>query len=117
MSEEITYPLGKIGTAVATLVLWAFTAALGMFEILVVRDMVLRVYARFFADDWAYGDDYWGGVALGQVLVVILAIVWIGLIIGAAEYHYKYFGQPKSWRLFARVIGVELAVLVLAFFI
>jgi hypothetical protein len=117
MSEERTLPLGKLGTAVATFVLWAFTAVLGMFEILVIRDMVLRVYARFFADDRAYGTDYWGGVALGQVVVVILAIVWIGLVIGAAEYHYKYYGQRRSWRLFARVIGVELAILVLALFI
>lgn len=117
MSEERTLPLGKIGTAVAAFVLWAITAILGMFEIVVIRDMVLRVYARFFGDDRAFGADYWAGVALGQVLVVILAIVWIGLVIGAAEYHCKYFGQPKSWRLLARVIAVELAILVLALFI
>ena len=117
MSEDRALPLGKFGTALVTFILWAFTAILGLFEIVIIRDMVLRVYARFFASGQAYGADYWGGVALGQVLVVILAIVWIGLVLGAAEYHYKHFGQPKSWRLFARVIAVQLAILVLAVFI
>lgn len=117
MSEEKTPTLGKIGTALIAFALWLVTAVVGLYEIVLIRDMVVRVYARFFGDDRVYGADYWGGVALGQVLVVIMAIVWIGLVIGAGEYHYKHFGQPKSWRLFARVIAVELAILVLALFI
>lgn len=117
MAEGKTLPFGKVGTAVVTVVLWAATAVLGLVEIIVVRHLVLRVYARFFADERAYGADYWGSVALGQVLVVILAIVWIGLVMGGGEYHYKYFAQPRSWKLFARVIAVELSILVLALFI
>jgi hypothetical protein len=117
MSEGRRLPLGRVGTAVAVFALWLVTAVLGIFEILLVRDMAQRIFARFFADERAYGADYWGGLALGQIIVVIMAIVWIGLVIGAAEYHFKYFGQPRSWRLFARVIAVELAILVLAVFI
>ncbi len=117
MSEGRSLPLGRVGTAIAVFALWLVTAVLGMFEILLIRDMVLRIFSRFFGDERAYGADYWGGVALGQIIVIVMAIVWIGLVIGAAEYHYKYYGQPRSWRLFARVIAVELAILVLAVFI
>jgi heme/copper-type cytochrome/quinol oxidase subunit 2 len=117
MSQGKIRSLGRVGTALLTVVLWAVTSVVGLVEIVIVRAMVVRVFARFFADERAYGTDYWGSVALGQVLVVILAIVWIGLVIGAGEYYYKYLGQPKSWRLLARVIAVEISVLVLAVFI
>lgn len=117
MSEERTWQLGRIGSRLLAFVLWAATAALGIVEILVVRNMVLRVYARFWADDVPFGGDYWGSVALGNWLVFILAIVWIALVIGGGEYHFKYVGQQKSWKLFARTIAVQLSILVLALFI
>jgi len=117
MSEEKTRQMGKIGSGVLALILWAATAALGLFEIWVVRKMALRVFARFFVDGSASQYDYWGGIALGNWVVFILAVVWIGLVIGGGEYHYKYVGQPKSWRLFARTSAVELSILVLALFI
>jgi hypothetical protein len=117
MSEEKTRQMGKVGSGVLAFILWAATAALGLFEIWVVHEMVLRVFARFFANGSASEYDYWGGIALGNWVVFILAVVWIGLVIGGGEYHYKYVGQPKSWRLFARTIAVELSILVLALFI
>ncbi len=117
MNEGKGMRLGKVGTALVAFVLWAVTSIVGLFEIYLVHEMVLGVYGRFFADERAYGTDYWGGVALGNCLVVVLAIVWIGLAIGAGEYHYKHLGQPRSWRLFARVIAVEVSILVLRLFI
>jgi hypothetical protein len=117
MTEGKSLRLGKVGTALLAFVLWAVTSIVGLVEIYIIREMVLRVYSRFFSDERAYGNDYWGGVALGNCLVVVLAILWIGLAIGAGEYHYKHLGEPRSWRLFARVIAVEVSILVLALFI
>jgi hypothetical protein len=117
MSEEETWQLGKVGVSVVAFVLWATTAVLGLVEIVVVREMVQRVFARFFADDLAFGGDYWGSVALGQFTVIFLAIVWLGLVVGGGEYHMKHLGKPKSWRLFARTVAVQLSILVLALFI
>jgi hypothetical protein len=117
MPEEKTLSLGKFGTGILTFVLWIVTAALGLVEIWIVRHMTLRVYARFFADEVAFGNDYWSSVNIGNWLVFILAVVWIALVIGGGEYHVKYVGKPKSWRLFARTIAVQLSILVLALFI
>lgn len=117
MSEEKALQRGKVGTGILAFVLWIFTAALGLVEIWIVREMTLRVYARFFADETALGNVYRGSVALGNWLVFILAIVWIGLVIGGGEYHFKHVGKPKSWKLFARTIAVQLSILVLALFI
>jgi len=117
MSEGKTWQMGKIGSGALAFILWAATAALGLFEIWVIHEMTLRVFARFFASGSVSEYDYWGGIALGNWVVFILAVVWIGLVIGGGEYHYKHVGQPRSWRLFARTITVELSILVLALFI
>ena len=117
MPEDKTLRLGKFGAGILAFVLWIVTGALGLVEIWIARQMTLRVYARFFAEEAALGDVYWGSIALGNGLVFILAIVWIALVIGGGEYHVKYVGKPKSWRLFARTIAVQLSILVLALFI
>jgi len=117
MPEEKTLQLGKFGAGILAFVLWIVTGALGLVEIWIIRQMMLRVYARFFAEEAARGDVYWGSIALGNWLVFILAIVWIALVIGGGEYHVKYVGKPKSWRLFARTIAVQLSILFLALFI
>jgi hypothetical protein len=117
VSEEKTWLVGKVSSGVVALVLWVATAALGLFDIWVIHEMAQRVFARFSVNGSASEHDYWGGVVLGNWVVFILAVVWIGLVIGGGEYHYKYVGQPKSWRLFARTIAVELSILVLALFI
>lgn len=117
MMEEKSSRLGKLGAGLLAVALWLGTAALGLWEIVIIRDMVVRIFARLFSDGKAYGQDYWGGVALGNWLVLILAIVWIAMVMGLGEYHFKHFGEPKSWKWFGRVIAVQLAILVLAFFI
>jgi hypothetical protein len=115
--ERVTSRLGRVGTGVLTVMLWLLTAFLGLWEIVVIQKMVLRVYSRLFADGSASGHDYWGSVALGNWLVLILGVIWIATVIGLGEYYYKHFGEPESWKWFGRVIGAQLAILVLAFFV
>lgn len=103
--------------AVLAFLLWIVTAAVGLWEIIIVRDMVLRVFARFWGNREHFGTDYWVAVQLGQWTVVLLALVWIVLVIGSGEYHYRRLGQRSSWRLFGWTIAGELAILVLAYFI
>lgn len=44
--------------AVLAFILWIVTAVVGFWEIVVVRDMVLRVFARFWGDQERFGADY-----------------------------------------------------------
>ena len=110
-------PSRKFGLGLLALVLWAGTSALAFVEILTVREIALRIYAHFAATGGFYGRDYWGGVTLNQLLVWPLAILWIAVVIGGGEYHYKYFGQPRSWKVFGWMISIELTILVLALFV
>ena len=102
--------LKQISAGVLALILWIATAVVGLVEIVVVRDMVLRLYGRF-------GSSYWSGVMLGNVTVLVLALAWLALVVGTGEYHRGHVGERNSWKVFGWTIAVEVAILVLAFFI
>ncbi len=115
--EENGLRSSRIWSGVLAFVLWAGTAALGFVAISTVLDTALRVYAVFWGDYGFYGSDYRGALALRNFIVFSLAGLWLAMVVGGGEYHYKKFGQPKSWRLFARTIAVEVSIFVLALFI
>lgn len=98
-------------------VLWAGTAAASLAAIPTVLDIALRVYAAFWGDYGFYGSDYRSALALRNFLVFPLALLCLAITGGGGEYHYKHFGRPRSWRLFARTIAVEVSIFVLALFV
>jgi hypothetical protein len=59
-----------------------------------------------------------GGPALTESLsifvVFISAMLWIALVIGGGEYHYRRIGQRSSWKLFGRTIAGQLSILILS---
>jgi len=117
MLEEESLQPRKAWLGLFAFALWLSTAVVGLLEINTVLTMATRVYAQFWGDYGFYGRDYFAGVALRQILVFPLALLLIAVVIGGGEYHYRRFGQPRSWRLFGWVIAVELSILALAFFI
>ncbi len=102
--------LKRIPAGLLAILLWIATCALGLLELYLLQEMVLRVYVRF-------GSDYYSGVNIRNVVVLILALLYIAFAIGTGEYHYRRFGQRSSWRLFGWTIAVQLAILVLCYFV
>jgi hypothetical protein len=52
------------------------------------------------------------------ILTTLLAgVIYIVLVIGGAEYHYKRIGHPNSWKVFTWTIIIQLFVLLLPFFL
>jgi len=107
-------------TALLTFVLWLATAAVGMYEIAVAREILIGLFARFSnvsqAGYEAFKQEQLAG-ALGIGLIMFLAVVWIAIFLGGAEYLYRHFGQPRAWRFLAWVIVVEVVIFVLAWVI
>ena len=97
--------------------LWALTSVVSFLEILTVRAIVLRVYAYFAMTSGFYARQFMAAHALGMTVLVIMGIACLGVAIGCGEYHLNHFNQPGSWKLFGRTIAVELAIIILAFFI
>jgi len=110
----------RMFSAVIAFVLWLASAAVGIWQIALIREMLFRLIARFSSvseSEYEAFKQAQLASAVGTWLVVILTIVWIAVFIGSAEYHYRHVGEPRSWRLFAWIIGVQLSILLLAVFI
>lgn len=97
--------------------LWIVTVLLGIPVILELRDMLLTLYVWLFAENTASVYLRVRGAALDGWIVFFLAILLLIFIVGSGEYHRKYFGQRRSWRLFAWSLGVELVILGIGGFI
>lgn len=117
MMEENGLRSARTWSGAFAFALWAGTAAAGLATIATVLGVAIRVYAAFWGDYSFYGSDYRGALALRNLLVFPLALLWLAMAVGGGEYHYKNLGQPKSWRLLARTIAVELSIFLLALFI
>jgi hypothetical protein len=109
-TETNDRPLGLRLLAVG---LWIVTSVLSFLLITGVLDLITRIYAAFWGGSRFYGDAYWGIVTLRQLLSLPLALLSIGVIIGSGEYHVRHFNEPSSWALFARILAVEVALLML----
>jgi hypothetical protein len=79
-------------------------------NILVITDLVIVGYL-------AIGGSPEGASVVAILAVLLAAIVFIGIIIGGAEYHYKNIGQPNSWKLFSWTIFIQLFIMVLPYFL
>lgn len=95
---------------IPTVLLWLGTAILGLYEIALLREVILRAYARFSpaSSQWLQQAQ-----ALGSWGVFLMGAVWIALVIGGAEYHYRHAGQRSSWRLFTWTLLTQVAALAL----
>ncbi len=90
--------------------LWLGTIGVGLYEIVILRGMALRIYALFWSNRWF-------ATTLGNWSIFVFAMVWIAFAFGTGEYHYRHIGERSSWRLFGISIAVEVAILLLALFV
>ncbi|GEM_PF-662332 len=98
---------------VLAIALWIVTSALALVTLNGAADVVLTVYAAFFAEGGLYGEAYGGGVALRQVIILFGSLLVVAVIIGGAETSLRHSLTPRLWRFFAHVLGVEAAILLL----
>ena len=107
----------KSKTYALAISLWLITVVLGVVSVLATHAIILRTYLRFFPGEaWAASVGK-GSLSFLNILIYIpLGIVFIVIVIGGFEYQYKKMGQPQSWRLLARTLSVELAILLLALY-
>ena len=96
MLNSQTLPSKKWLAALGTFLLWILMAALGLLCVLALWEMALTFYVQSLGPvrlggDFAllaprgYNQTYWWGVALGQWILSLLAILWTIGVIGGAE--------------------------------
>jgi hypothetical protein len=102
--------LSQISVGLLTFVLWLVTIAIGLWEIMVVQELLVRLYTHF-------GRDYWAAVAIRNWIVLPLSAAWLAFAIFSGEYHREKVGQRASWKLFRLTLLIEAVILILALFV
>ncbi|MCS7057094.1 MAG: hypothetical protein NZM18_13075 [Thermoflexales bacterium] len=94
----------------AAFALWLVTVALGLWEVYVLRQLYYLLYARVARH---FGGDFESADVVGYCLLPVLAFGFIAFAIGTAEWHRLNLGRPRSWKVFAVTIAIQLAILLI----
>jgi len=106
----------KMRTTILAGLLYLLTAVLGVLSFLAGRRVVLTSLNRFGAGVSQTSSQ--NPFSLFNILVSFtLAFLVIAIVIGGFEYHYRRAGSEESWWMFARTLGVEFGLLLLASFL
>lgn len=101
-------------------VLWLLSVGIAIVQIVVIRELVMRLYAYVLERSGAildvHGTEFWAGVTLQNFLVVLLAIVVMAFAVATGEYHAKRVGTRQSWRLFVWTYMVQFTIFSIAYF-
>ena len=94
---------------ILALALYLATLAFGLLDIYFAREIVWAIYVRFSTETAP-------AIVIGDLVIFIMAIVYLAFVILTGEYHLKHAGQPQSWRLFSSTFAIEFFIPILAFF-
>lgn len=94
-------------STILSFILWIGTAIVGLQNIIDIREIFVVGFTRL-------GGYFHVAYNLSYFVVFISALLWIVLVIGGGEYHYKWVGQGRSWKLFAWTIAGQLSILILS---
>lgn len=100
-------PRGVITWALA-LTLWLGSAFIGLLDLIVLRDLAIMAVIAMDGRNATAGP-------IAIIAVILGAILYIGFIIGGAEYHFKNIGLPGSWKLFSITLLGQLFILILPY--
>ncbi|MFZ4659212.1 MAG: hypothetical protein ACOYNY_19520 [Caldilineaceae bacterium] len=101
--------------------LWVISVAIAIAQIVVIRELVMRLYTFVLTLSGAvldvHGAEFWAGVSLQNFLVVLLAMGVVAFVVATGEYHAKRVGTERSWRLFAWTYLTQLLIFAIAYFV
>jgi hypothetical protein len=104
MNDPTTRP--STPALLLAVVLWLISFGLALNAIYALKEIYYLVTVRL-------GGSLERALASAFGLVWCLGFVGLVVMIGTTEYHFKHVGEPKSWRLFAWTIAVELSIILL----
>ena len=101
-----TAPRRFMFSAGLAFLLWLGTAVVGLQVIIVIWDLFMWGFVQF-------GGSAQTAVGLSGLVLVLTSLIYIAIVVGGGEYHYKRIGQLGSWLLFGWTVAAELLLLVL----
>lgn len=102
----------RLGVRVLVFALWLLTALVGLWEVRALHQLFGWAYAHLVLHGAA---DRRIGEALGQVLLIGLALSYLAFTIITAEFHRAHWGKPASWRVFGATLLAQGMIALLTF--
>ena len=90
--------------------LWIVSTALGVLDMILIRELLGRLSVLLTADIWL-------SVVVDKFALLTLGLVWIAFAIAGESYYRKGVGKGDLVRRFGRVTVAELSVPVLAYIV
>jgi uncharacterized membrane protein YgdD (TMEM256/DUF423 family) len=90
----------------ATALLWLATSALGLAAVYYLHALAILLY------DLVGAGEFRVGILIGQVVTLIAALLWLGLVVYSGELHLKHAGERRSWKWGGWMLAVELVIVI-----
>lgn len=96
-----------------SLILWGITAYLAVYEIFLVRSIVSKIYLGVLErlSQPINVLENLSATGLGNIASLIMAVVAVVIVVGGWDYHWKYAGEPRSFKLLGWTLAFQIAVL------
>lgn len=115
MAQMKKYSIGLL-----TALLWLGSIGLGMAAIPAARDLLLTLYAWLVSGFGRYPNRVENAEnaawAINQIAILVLAVILLAWAVGSGEYLSRRLGQRGTWKLLAWGLGVEVVILLAAYF-
>jgi hypothetical protein len=95
------------GAYVACYALWLVTAAIGLLDVVALRQLVEWAYIALRFDKWGLG-------ATSDVATVVFGIAWLGMTTYTESAYREAVPRRALWRRFVKVTLAQAVPLVLA---
>ena len=99
-------PKKSILSAILAIILWLLSFGLGLGDIYASRELV-SLFVLSQTNHLAEATN------AGLTSTWVLGLAYLVLIIITTEYHFKHYGTPKSWKLFAWTFAVEILIYII----
>ncbi len=114
-------PITSVIVGLIAIFLWGSSVIIAIAEIIVVRDLIMQLYALLLTWRGAvldlHGTEFWAGVSLQNCVVLILAIGVLVFAVATGEYHARHVGTGFSRRLFAWTFIIEGSLFAITYFV
>ncbi len=99
-------PKKSIFSAILAIILWLLSFGLGLEDIYASKELgILFMMSR--------GNTLADATNYSLWIVYILGLACLVFIIASTEYHVKHYGTPKSWRLLAWTLAIQILIYII----
>jgi hypothetical protein len=106
----------KILQGLLTAVLWLATAGVGFLAFIAFQDIATTAAAFALTGSADLGVVETRGwiTTTRNVSSIVGGLLWLSVVVGGMEYHFRHIGQRRSYRIFAWTLGIEAALIAIS---